>query len=376
VRVLYVSATGGGGMGRAAQRYFPLEAARQGIDVAMVGEATAPELAGTIRTYALGRAWRSLGRRVAGLRGVVREFCPEIVHVFRHIDCELYPLACGAGSHACWIVDARTPILATGVSRLPSLLSGRVSGLVYDSRAAHAAAVGRYLFGRRDVTVLPPGYDDTCFAPRAEADAPGHGETLRLVYIGSLEERRQLVGALTSVVEAVSDPLPGTRRRITIDVYGEGAEDISIRALAARKPGVIRHAGFLPQGKLGPRLRDYDVGLSLIVNPVYREAPPLKTLEYLACGLPVIASDTPGNRLYVEEGVNGWLIGSRPEDIRANLHRLLREGVPSGMSERAAASVRGQSWRTIVADRVLPFYESCLAVAPDRRAVLAGRQGR
>lgn len=370
MRVLYVSAFGGAGLGRAAQRYFPLEAARLGVAASMIGEGIADELSGRVEGYAFGPRWRKLGTRLADLRKVVRDLRPDIVHVFRHIDCELYPLLCGAGAGATWLVDARTPILANGLARLPSLLSGWASGRTYHRRAAHAASVGRYVFGRRDVVVLPPGYDDALFHP-VTRQAGGVGPpVLRLVYIGSLGSRRRIVEALEMLVRAAPD-LAANGRRLEIDVYGEGAEDGSIRALVARAPIVIRHAGAMSQAKLAAKLRDYDVGLSLILNPVYREAPPLKTIEYLASGLPVIATATPGNRHFVRDGVNGWLIDEGHETLRDLVQRLCRDGVPSGMGERAAASVRGLSWREIAAERLLPLYESCVSArrsTPSARA--------
>ncbi len=358
MRVLYVSAFGGAGMGRAAQRYYPLEVARRGVEVAMVGESIAEELSGKVATFAMGARWQHLRRRLVALRQVVRSVRPDIVHVFRHIDCELYPLVCGAGTRATWLVDARTPILATGLSRLPSLLSGRACGVVYGACAAHAETVGRTLFGRRDVKVLPPGYDVQMFVPALPGTERLDKSLLRLVYTGSLEARRRIVGALSALVTAATNQPAGARHRFAIDIYGEGADDAAIKALADRAPEVIRHAGFIPQGELAARLSDYDVGLSLILNPVYREAPPLKTIEYLASGLPVIASDTPGNRLYIEHGVNGWLIDSRPESLAALVLRLCQEGVPEVMKARATQSVRGQDWGALVDDRLLPLYQS------------------
>ena len=64
----------------------------------------------------------------------------------------------------------------------------------------------------------------------------------------------------------------------------------------------------------------------LAVLPSYHEGLPMFLLEAAATGLPLIASDIPGNRLVVQDGVNGILVPVKDTQALARaIYRLLRE---------------------------------------------------
>jgi glycosyltransferase involved in cell wall biosynthesis len=44
----------------------------------------------------------------------------------------------------------------------------------------------------------------------------------------------------------------------------------------------------------------------LYVSPSHVDGSSVSLLEALACGLPCLVSDIPGNREWIEEDVNGW----------------------------------------------------------------------
>ena len=84
---------------------------------------------------------------------------------------------------------------------------------------------------------------------------------------------------------------------------------------------------------------------------------PLKTLEMLACGLPVIATATAGNRALVE-GVGGGLL---VDASSAALQRGVREvlgGALSGVDRHAlAGAVAQRDWQRLCVRHLLPAYE-------------------
>ena len=45
----------------------------------------------------------------------------------------------------------------------------------------------------------------------------------------------------------------------------------------------------------------------LYVSPSHVDGASVSLMEALACGLPALVSDIPGNKEWVNEGVNGWL---------------------------------------------------------------------
>lgn len=65
---------------------------------------------------------------------------------------------------------------------------------------------------------------------------------------------------------------------------------------------------------------EFDVGLSpLVDHPFNRAKSAFKAKQYLACGVPVIASAVGENALFVQQDMNGWLC-SCPEDWKQALH--------------------------------------------------------
>jgi len=74
-------------------------------------------------------------------------------------------------------------------------------------------------------------------------------------------------------------------------------------------------------------------GASAIVLPSYREGLPRSLLEGAAMGRPLIATDVPGCRELVDDGVNGFLCAAR--DSRSLAQAMKRfAALPEG--ERAA----------------------------------------
>jgi L-malate glycosyltransferase len=61
-------------------------------------------------------------------------------------------------------------------------------------------------------------------------------------------------------------------------------------------------------------LPDYFRGSDLYVSASYSDGSSVSLMESLACACPVLVSDIPGNREWIEEGEQGWLFPARNED--------------------------------------------------------------
>jgi glycosyltransferase involved in cell wall biosynthesis len=92
--------------------------------------------------------------------------------------------------------------------------------------------------------------------------------------------------------------------------------------------------------------------------PNYRHSQPTKVLEYLAVGLPVVASDLPGTRQLVDGLDAVFLV--RPGDVSALAGAIDAARTPEMLSaaiEQAPLVRRQFSWP---GDEVLDFYRSLL----------------
>ncbi|WP_322508757.1 glycosyltransferase family 4 protein [Anaerolinea sp.] len=75
-----------------------------------------------------------------------------------------------------------------------------------------------------------------------------------------------------------------------------------------------------------PRMEEVYAQADVFVFPsFYGEGMPTVLMEAAACGLPIVASDLPGCRAAVEDGVNGFIVPARDVEALANrLEDLLR----------------------------------------------------
>ena len=146
------------------------------------------------------------------------------------------------------------------------------------------------------VTVVPTSVDVACNA----LDYPKPTDTFDLVWIGSSSTRKYLEDALPGLREACKR-VPGLRLKIVadFDLPDAGIPTLPIHWSAkteARELG-SSHVGIAP-------MRD---------NDWTRGKCALKVIQYMAAGLPVIASPAGMNGEIVKDGESGLLAESRQE---------------------------------------------------------------
>lgn len=141
-----------------------------------------------------------------------------------------------------------------------------------------------------------------------EAPAPvfSHPE-LNLVYIGRLSTDRGIIAYAKLVRSLISMGIP--TRLILAGVFTPSSEeDVFIQAIKGLE-GAVELAGWVHYDRVASLLERADVGLA-ILQPIQRyiAALPVKLFEYMAAGLPVIASDFPLIKGVVEQAECGILV--------------------------------------------------------------------
>ena len=292
----------------------------------------------------------------ASLARVLRDLRPDVLHA--HDSNALVPVALAAralrvpyvyDAHDLWLGRPRRER-----SRVYFALNQLYYTLVERFLVRRAAAIltvsppiAQHLARRYGLpnVALVPNYPE----PPATIDArdiralPGaeglDASTPLVLYVGGLMAGRgleQLVDAMAHV------------ERAALVLLGDGvlADPLRQRAARAGVAGRVHVVPPVPSGDLVDVAASADVGVSPIVPSClnYRYSLPNKLFQYMAAGLPVVASDFPQVREIVEAAGCGLLVDTRdPAEIAGAVNRIL--------ADRAEARAMGERGRQAVEER-------------------------
>jgi glycosyltransferase involved in cell wall biosynthesis len=132
---------------------------------------------------------------------------------------------------------------------------------------------------------MHPMKDYASFVEAARLAVQGDGKTWRFVAMGSGPQRSRLM---------------------------EQTQDLAERGIFLMPE---------PSLEVLPHVREADVGVLMTSPGAHAEGCSNAIMEYMACGLPVVCSDSGGNRELVLDGQTGFVIP--PGDVKALVDRLL-----------------------------------------------------
>ncbi|GIX30232.1 MAG: glycosyl transferase [Porticoccaceae bacterium] len=215
----------------------------------------------------------------------------------------------------------------------------------------------RLVPAERLVLVPGSGVDLERFHPRLRRP---HGGPLRFLYAGRMLADKGLY-ELVEAVAGLNAEGPELRCELWLAGFAEPKNRSAVPrdtlAAWATRPG-IRWLG--PVDAVEEVLAEVDCA----VLPSYREGLPRALLEAAAMGLPLVATDVPGCRAVVEDGVNGFLCPAR--DASA-LRRALERMLALSEEERRAMGARGRKRVEAQFDERLVVEATLEAVARCRR---------
>jgi glycosyltransferase involved in cell wall biosynthesis len=319
---------------------LPERGSRDGVDIVRVRR---PALRVPGLRFLL-HEWQLAGR-LAALR-------PTVVHA--HDSNALVPAAIAAArrrvpfvydAHDLWLGRPRR-----GRSRLYFALNQAWYAVVERLAIPRAAAtitvsrpIAEHLRRRYRLSAvhLVPNYPDVAdeIGRRELRDLPG-GDAIDptrpvVLYLGGLMAGRgleQLVEAMAVVPDA------------QLVFLGEGALEGELRAIAARASTRLVVLPPVPPDAVEAYAASAAVGVSPIVPSClnYRYSLPNKLFQYMAAGIPVVASDFPQVREVVEGSASGVVVDTRrPEAIADGIRRVLGDPAEAAeMGTRGRAAVR------------------------------------
>jgi len=166
---------------------------------------------------------------------------------------------------------------------------------------------------------------------------PGRGDAIEFVYIGALWRERHLLELAHAVVNAA-----GCGLRARLDLIGDGPMREELEGLAATTDGVVRVRSPVPYAAIPSVLGQAHVGvLPFPDEAIFRVSSPIKLFEYLAAGLPILATRVPCHTdVLGESDAVFWAEDATPAGLREAVERVwgARERLPAlGALAREAA---------------------------------------
>jgi len=310
------------------------------------------ELSG-IAVHVIYRGARMRADVPVGLCRVIDTVRPHVVHSWGWLSTFIAGPICKAKGIPLIDASIRTGSLPSQRVQLARAARLWASAVVANSQAGLDA----WGVGASKSHIIRNGFDASrleTIADQTEADqvqSPG----VRVVMTGRMVAGKDFV----TVVDAIRLLNAREAGRWSLSAVGDGPNRVELQCY-------VSHLGLDAQVKVVsggmeplPIVTGCDIGV-LLNDPTYAaEGCANSLLEYMACGLPVVASDTGGNREVVQDGVTGILVKPRdPVGLAAALCVLGDSaGVRRTMGEAGRRLVsRDYTIQTMV-DRHVQIYD-------------------
>lgn len=189
----------------------------------------------------------------------------------------------------------------------------------------------------------------------------GLGEAPVVVHIGTISPRRRL-DFLIRVAALVHRTFPEARWLFVGRAHGGVDAALAAQAAAAGLGDRVVFRGWVPRAQVPAHLALASVSVSPIPPvSIYWASSPTKTVESLALGCPVVATDIPDQVRLIEASGGGLIVPFEEQAFAAAVCRLLRDPAAAvEMGRRGRAYVRAQrSYAALTARLDVRYREMC-----------------
>jgi glycosyltransferase involved in cell wall biosynthesis len=272
-----------------------------------------------------------LGGRVDALRATLAEIKPDVVHA-GPLQRVTFPVVLATDLPvvaASWGSDLLRAAAEDPVWRDVAAFSlSRAQGFLGDCATVFDAA--RELGYRGPHAHIPWGIDVSQFCPDGASKRFGPKSAFVILSTRNWEE----IYDVGTLARAFADLDPDTGAHLVL--CGSGSEENRLRSILeeASAGGRVTWVGRVGQAELPELYR----GADLYVSTSKSDGSSVSLLEAMGCGRPVLVSDIPGNREWVEVAEHRFAVGD-VERLRASLCRLAK----SPRTEREASVHAGRA---------------------------------
>ena len=310
-----------------------------------------------------------LAQQAAALLERVRDFRPDVLHTTTDFTNALTVDAVARATGLPWVYEMRGNMEQTWLARQPEALrrqralserylSRRARETEMALRADHVVALSELQKGdlvsrgvpREKITVIPNSVDvDLLNLPRDPSGARDHLGLPQGFWVGTVTAVVDYEG-LDDLLRACAI-LKSSDHPVHVAIVGDGVSLPALRSLAHDLG--IEDLVIFP-GRVPPaQAKDWYRALDVFVIPrkataVTRSVTPIKGLQAMALGIPIVASDLPAlNEITGEESFPFAVRPEDPKSLAAALEELACDAdLLSSKSEELRARAAGQTWRS------------------------------
>ena len=299
---------------------------------------------------------------------ILKKLDCDIVHVYSNLGLGILPILVGRSKKK-WLYDIRSGPVHPGISRLIGLVGLRVESQLFDLCTASSMGTRDMVFPQNEkrVPVFSMGVNMERFQPMdgREIRKRYHikPDQILIIFTGTLHPTRKL----DQMIRAMLPVRDNSRDNVILMILGDGPDRERLQQLVhtLKLDNNIIMTGSVDFNQVPQYLCAADIGLAYVPNTAeYGPQPALKVAEMLACGLPVAASDTPGNRLLIKDQENGLIFHENDQNFLLKIVDLFfcDRALFEQFTKSARKSIADYDYKIIIKDVILPTYSSLLSL--------------
>lgn len=286
---------------------------------------------------------------------LIEEIDPDIVHVFGHPSCFVFPMISRRiqRRQRKWLLDIRTHIFGLSKPRLLIEKSMNTYLQRYFDHICHTAepSLNTVLYWpRKRTSWVPIGINLSIFdEPKPKVPST----PFRFVFVGSIAKARRL----DALVANFGYFAKRASRPVMLNLYGDGNGVEAIRQIIGQNgyEDFVRLHGVVPSSDVGGILSENDAGIVYLPKDKFNNAPALKRIEYAAAGIPIVESDTDYHKLNPEE-FRTVLFSDDPDEFAATMEAFVTSEYRFEDVLHNREQAKRFDWHYIVDNDLMPIY--------------------
>lgn len=299
-------------------------------------------------------------RRLIGICHHIDQFRPDVLHIFYHHQALRLGKAIRRkyGNKVKLLLDIRTPLLEENPKqRVRVQLRAMLLQNAFDMISTHSLYSVKTIFPFcwLPVRELSYGVDTSAFVTRKTA---WENEEINLVYTGAIAKKRRIDQLLHGFKALLEFP-EAHQYCFKLNLYGSGNRIEEMRTLS-KDLGVVKNVifhGLINQKELSENLQKHSIGIGYVPFGIYKQAPALKTIEYICAGLSVLASHTQPTKDLLKLGFEIETYDNSPQDFANKVLKICQKGWDEALVVKNLNLIKHFDWQQIVEQSLIPIYQ-------------------